>query len=67
VKRAWRGFVDFWVEFLIGDTPEFLLVTLAVVGLAFAFASSRVAGTIVLPLVIAIAVAVSAWRVRRNA
>jgi hypothetical protein len=64
VRRAWRGFVDFWVEFLIGDTPEFLVVTLVVVGLAFLFADSRVAGTILLPLIVAGAVAVSAWRVR---
>jgi hypothetical protein len=67
VRRAWRGFVDFWVEFLIGDTPEFLVVTLVVVGLAFALAGSRVAGTVVLPLIVAVAVAVSAWRVRRDA
>jgi len=66
VKRAWKLFIDFWVDFLIGDAPEFLFVTAAVVVLAYVFAGIKVAGVIILPLLVACSVAVSAWRVRRR-
>ncbi len=66
MKRALKIFVDFWMDFLIGDAPEFFFVTLGVVALAFLLHNYRVAGVIVLPLVTLIAVSLSAWRVRRR-
>jgi hypothetical protein len=65
MSRVWRGFVDFWIEFLVGDTPEFLVVTGVVVALAFVLSGERVVGAVLLPIVVAGSVAVSAWRVRR--
>jgi lipopolysaccharide export LptBFGC system permease protein LptF len=66
MRRAARAFGEFWWDFLIGDTPEFLVVALVVVALAFALRTHRSAGVVVLPLLTATAVAFSAWRVRRR-
>jgi hypothetical protein len=66
MKRALRAFVEFWQDFLIGDTPEFLVVALVVVALAYGLRSVTWVGVIVLPLVTLGAVAASAWRVRRR-
>ena len=66
MKRALKAFGDFWLDFLIGDAPEFFFVTLGVVALAFLLHRDRVAGVIVLLLVTLLAVALSAWRVRRR-
>jgi hypothetical protein len=66
VKRAAVAFYQFWHEFLIGDTPEFAVVTLAVVGLAFVLRTHRDVGIIVLPCVTLASVATSAWFVRRK-
>jgi lipopolysaccharide export LptBFGC system permease protein LptF len=66
VKRAAKAFGDFWWDFLIGDTPEFLVVALVVVALAFALRTQRWTSVVVLPLLTLAAVAVSAWRVRRR-
>jgi hypothetical protein len=66
VKRAWHAFWAFWYDFLVGDAPEFLFVTIGVVVMAYLLHAHRVAGVIVLPVVVASAVAISAWRVRRR-
>lgn len=66
MKRAAKAFGDFWWDFLIGDTPEFLVVALVVVALAFALRTQRWTSVVVLPLLTLAAVAVSAWRVRRR-
>ena len=66
MRRAWKLFADFWIDFLVGDAPEFLVVTAVVVVLAFLFTGARVAGVIILPVLVAGSVAASAWRVRRR-
>lgn len=66
MKRAAVAFYRFWHEFLIGDTPEFAVVTVVVVGLAFALRAHRDAGIVVLPIVTLGSVAVSAWMVHRR-
>ncbi len=66
MRRALTAFVEFWKDFLIGDTPEFFFVTLAIVALAYLLHTQRTAGVIVLPLVTLLAVSISAWRVRRR-
>lgn len=66
VKRAVVAFFRFWHEFLIGDTPEFAVVTVVVVGLAFALRAHRDIGIVVLPVVTLGSVAASAWLVRRR-
>ena len=65
MKRMVRAFGMFWWDFLVGDTPEFFFVTLAIVGLAYLLHSQRTVGVIVLPLVALSAVALSARRARR--
>ena len=66
MKRAVVAFYRFWHEFLIGDTPEFVVVTAVVVALAFALRAHRDVGIFVLPIVALGSVAVSAWRVQRR-
>jgi hypothetical protein len=66
VRRALHAFGQFWWEFLIGDTPEFLLATGVVVALAFLLRGERAALVVTLPLVTLAAVAGSAaWSRRR--
>jgi hypothetical protein len=66
VTRAWRAIADFLVDFFVGDAPEFLFVTGAVIALSFALSGARVLGAVLLPIFVAASVAVSAWRVRRR-
>jgi hypothetical protein len=66
MSRAWRGVVDFLKDFFIGDAPEFLFVTAVVVALAFALSNTKAYGAVILPVLVAASVAVSAWRVRRR-
>jgi len=60
LRRGLRAFGRFCWEFFIGDTPELALVTLVVVGIAFALAPARVAAVIVVPGVVVLAVVLSA-------
>jgi len=64
IRRAVRSFGKFWWDFLVGDTPEFFVVTLAVVGLAFLLRHHRDVGVIVLPSLVLLSVGTSAWRRR---
>ena len=66
MKRALKAFGAFWLDFLVGDAPEFLVVALVVVALAYLLHSHRTVGIIVLPLVTLVSVALSAWRVRKR-
>lgn len=66
MNKVMRAILDFLKDFFIGDAPEFVVVTIAVVVLAFVLSSYRVAGVVVLPLVVACSVAASAWRVKNR-
>jgi hypothetical protein len=65
--HALRAFGHFWWDFLIGDTPELALATGIIVGVAFLLAGSTLAGAIILPLLAAGFLLVSALRGRRRA
>jgi hypothetical protein len=65
--HALRAFGHFWWDFLIGDTPELALATGIIVGVAFLLAGSTLAGAIILPLLAAGLLLVSALRGRRRA
>jgi hypothetical protein len=65
VRRALLAFANFWREFLIGDAPEFAVITCVVIGLAYALRSHRDVGIVLLPVVTLVAVGVSASRARR--
>ncbi|MGH9295436.1 MAG: hypothetical protein ACRD0B_08905 [Acidimicrobiales bacterium] len=69
VWRALSAFGRFWWEFLVGDTPELFLATLAVVGLALLFGHVPGAHEAGVPVVLVAVVgflAVSTWRGRRR-
>jgi hypothetical protein len=60
LSRWATSFGRFLKDFLIGDAPIFLPVTLAAVGIAFALRHDRVAAVVVLPIIIAVVIAGSA-------
>lgn len=65
--RRWlSAFWRFWVEFLVGDTPELFVATLVVVGAALALASLHVLSILVVPAVAVVAVVWSAARGRTS-
>jgi hypothetical protein len=66
VGRALRAFGHFWMDFLVGDTPELFVVMLVLVGLAFALRHDRVAAIVLLPVLAALALVGSAWRGRKR-
>jgi hypothetical protein len=64
VTRGLRAFGRFWLDFLVGDTPELFVATLVVVGAALALASLHVLSIVVVPAVAVVAVVWSAARGR---
>jgi hypothetical protein len=65
IARAGRAFGRFWLDFLVGDTPELFVVTLAIVAISFGLASSpRAVAVVVIPLLAFGAVVWSAARGR---
>jgi hypothetical protein len=67
VGRLIRAFGHFWWDFLVGDTPELALATGAVVAAAFLLAGTRWLGAILLPLLAAGFLLLSALRASRRA
>lgn len=64
IARGVKAFGHFWWEFLVGDTPELFLATLAVVGIAFALRHERTAAAVTLPVLAALVLLASTWRGR---
>jgi hypothetical protein len=64
IKRGLVAFGRFWWEFLVGDTPELLVATIVIIGVVLALRHDRTAGFIVVPLITAIALALSVLRGR---
>lgn len=67
LARWTRAFCHFWWDFLVGDTPEFFVVMLVLVGIAYALRHDRVAAIVLLPLLAIVALLGSAWRGRAKA
>ena len=67
LRRSLRAFGDFWWDFLIGDSPEFVLATGVIIALAFLLDEGRLVATIVLPLVAAAFLLASTYRGRKRA
>lgn len=64
ISKAIRAFGHFWLDFLVGDTPEIFLGSLVVVAAALVFRHDRPVGIVlVLALTIMLLVA-SAYRGR---
>jgi hypothetical protein len=66
LMRYLSAFGRFWWEFLVGDTPELFVATLALVGLALALHRVAAAAVPVLIVAAVACVSVSAWRGRRR-
>jgi hypothetical protein len=65
--RWLTAFGRFWWDFIVGDTPEFAVATLAIVGAALLLRHERIAATILLPLLAATFLLASTLRGRRRA
>jgi len=65
--RLLRAFGHFWWDFLVGDTPELALATGVVVAVAFMLHGTRWVGAILLPLLTAGFLFLSALRASRRA
>ncbi len=65
IVKGLRAFGRFWWDFIIGDTPELALATGVIVAVAFILAGSHWLGAILLPLLAAGFLFVSALRGRR--
>jgi hypothetical protein len=66
IARGLRAFGAFWLDFLIGDTPEIFIGVLVIVGGALLLRHDRVAGlTAVIVLAVVVLVA-SAARGRKR-
>ncbi len=69
-RRLVVAFGRFWWEFLVGDTPELLVGTVAVVGLVALVVhhgAARAVGVIFLPVLVIAMLATSLARVWRSA
>ncbi len=66
MRRGITAFWNFLWEFLIGDTPELLVATMVVVGVALALRHHRTAGLIVVPVITGVALALSTFRGRQR-
>jgi len=65
ISRAGRAFGRFWVDFLVGDTPELFVVTLVIVAISFGLATlPRAVAVVLVPMVAFAAVVLSAARGR---
>jgi hypothetical protein len=63
--KGLRAFGRFWWDFVVGDTPELALATGVIIAVAFILAGSHWLGAILLPLLAAGFLFVSALRGRR--
>lgn len=66
VARGLAAFGRFWWEFLVGDTPELFVGTVAIVALALALSADRAAAVVVVPAVAVVFLGGSVWRGRRR-
>lgn len=56
-----KGFLNFWWEFLVGDTPEIFVGILVVLGVADLLVGRSTLAAYVLVLLVALTVIVSVW------
>ena len=66
IARWARAFGHFWWDFLVGDTPELFLATLAIVGVALLIGHQHFAGYALLPAVAIVFLVLSTYRGRRR-
>lgn len=64
ITRSATAFGRFWWDFLIGDTPELFVATLAVIALALVLRHDRIVAIVVVPVAVIGFLGVSTWRGR---
>jgi len=66
IARWTRAFGSFWWDFLVGDTPELFLATVAIVVAALALGHYHIAGYLLLPALAIAFLVISAYRGRQQ-
>jgi hypothetical protein len=66
IARWARACGSFWWDFLVGDTPELLLATVAIVVAALLLGRYHIAGYLLLPALAIVCLVASAYRGRRQ-
>jgi hypothetical protein len=64
LRRGARAFGHFWWDFLVGDTPELFLATVAVVVVALLIHHHHVVAVVVLPAMVIVSLGASVLRAR---
>ena len=62
IWRGLKGFGAFWVDFLIGDSPEIAVGVVIILGLSFLVRGSPIASAIILPAAVVLLLAFSLMR-----
>ncbi len=66
IWRGVKGFGAFWVDFLIGDSPEIAVGVVIILALSFAVKASPLASAIVIPGLVALLLIYSLWRGKKR-
>jgi len=67
VAKYVTAFGRFWWDFLVGDTPELFVATLALIALALALHRIRALAIVLVLLAAVTSLGLSTWRGRRRA
>lgn len=62
IWRAIRAFALFWVDFIVGDSPEIAVGVVFILALAFLLHSHTPAAAIFIPLAVILLLTFSVWR-----
>ncbi len=66
IGRSLKAFGTFWVDFLVGDTPEFFVGTLVIIGVALALRHERAAALTLVPVLTIALLAAGTFRSRQK-
>ena len=66
VWRGIKGFGAFWVDFLIGDSPEIAVGVVIILGISFIVRGSPLASAIILPVAVISLLTYSLWRGKKR-
>ena len=66
IWKGIKGFGLFWVDFIIGDSPEIAIGVVIILGVAFAIRSSEIGSAIVIPAAVILLFTFGVWRGRNR-
>lgn len=61
IWKAIKGFALFWVDFVIGDSPEIAIGVLLILGLAFLLHNSAILAAVIIPAATILLLVFSLW------